>query len=158
MDRGGRGPSRSDITGLISVAVPQGKRSVRWWLVRYNNAMSWIADVMISVDDADRANVAALSEWLRVAAPHRDEPSRVGVGYLRPITDRDSQWGGWKRPGCEVWAGVLNHADLRALRQRVSGIPWEEPNAVQLFTMDEDEKPSAYRSAGLSGRTGVLFG
>ena len=50
-----------------------------------------------------------------------------------------NQWGGWKHPECEVWAGALNHADLDAFKQRVFETPWREPNLVQLLMMDQQE-------------------
>ena len=96
---------------------------------------------MISVDMDDNENAEALSEWLRTEAPLRQSsPERRGVGYLRLLTRaEDSQWGGWKVPECEVWAGALNHADLDALRQRFFETPWREPNAAQLLVMDQGE-------------------
>lgn len=101
--------------------------------------MSWVANVMVSVGFEDRATVEALSEWLRSEAPRRKQPDVSGVGDLKPITDRDSRWGGWKWPECEVWAGALNHADLTAVRQRIAEAPWRQPNAVQLLVMDQEE-------------------
>jgi hypothetical protein len=102
--------------------------------------MSWVANVMISVDMDDNENAEALSEWLRTEAPRRSSPERRGVGYLRLLTSaEDSLWGGWKAPECEVWAGALNHADLDAVRQRFFATPWREPNAAQLFVMDQEE-------------------
>jgi hypothetical protein len=40
----------------------------------------------------------------------------------RRLALRDSHWGGWKNPECEVWAGALNHADLDALLARIGGL------------------------------------
>jgi hypothetical protein len=101
--------------------------------------MSWVANVMISADDADRANVEALSAWLREEAPLRGQQDAFGVGDLRLLTDQDPGWGGWKWPECRVWAGALNHCDLDALRRRVAETPWREPNVVQLLVMDQEE-------------------
>ncbi|MEU7964615.1 squamosa promoter-binding protein 15 [Streptomyces sp. NPDC049097] len=101
--------------------------------------MSWVANVMISADASDAENVEALSQWLREEAPRREQPGVSGVGFLTHTTDGESRWGGWKWPECSVWAGALNHADLEALRQRVAECPWQEPNAVQLFVMDQEE-------------------
>jgi hypothetical protein len=102
--------------------------------------MSWVANVMISVDMGDNQNAEALSEWLRTEAPRQSGPEARGVGYLRLLTGAGTeQWGGWKVPECEVWAGALNHADLDALRQRFFETPWREPNAAQLFVMDQNE-------------------
>ncbi|MFJ8085259.1 squamosa promoter-binding protein 15 [Streptomyces sp. NPDC096205] len=102
--------------------------------------MSRVANVMISVDMADSASVEALSEWLQTQAPRRDQAEVRGVGFLNSLTSAETnQWGGWKQPECEVWAGALNHADLDALRQRVFETPWREPNLVQLLVMDQEE-------------------
>ncbi|MFB4285080.1 hypothetical protein ACBJ59_58130 [Nonomuraea sp. MTCD27] len=100
--------------------------------------MSWVANIMVSVDMADRPNVESLSEWLRVEAPLRDRPGS-GCGFLTETTGQDSPWGGWKFPECTVWAGALNHADLTAVVDRVGGIAWRCPNAVQVFLMDQEE-------------------
>lgn len=101
--------------------------------------MSWVANVMVSVDCADEANVEALSDWLRDEAPRRGQPDASGVGHLKLITGQEPGWGGWKWPECRVWAGALNHCDLAALRKRVAEMPWREPNIVQLFVMDQEE-------------------
>ncbi|NEB75839.1 squamosa promoter-binding protein 15 [Streptomyces sp. SID14478] len=102
--------------------------------------MSWVANVMISIDVADRTGAEALSEWLRTDAPRRAHCETYGVGFLKLLTSPESHaWGGWKNPECEVWAGVLNHADLDALRQRVFEMPWREPKLVQLLVMDQEE-------------------
>ncbi len=62
------------------------------------------------------------------------------MGFLKLITSTETnQWGGWKQPECEVWAGALNHADLNALKRRVFETPWREPNRVQLSVMDQEE-------------------
>lgn len=102
--------------------------------------MSWVANVMVSVDMGDSENAEALSEWLRTEAPRQSSPEPRGVGYLRLLTGRENeQWGGWKVPECDLWAGTLNHADLDALRQRFFETPWREPNAAQLLVMDQNE-------------------
>ncbi|MFJ3405256.1 squamosa promoter-binding protein 15 [Promicromonospora sp. NPDC090134] len=102
--------------------------------------MSWVANVMISVDTTDNENVETLSEWLRTAAPHRTGTGATGVGYLSLLSEPGIPgWGGWKARECEVWAGALNHADLDALRQRFFATPWREPNEVQLLVMDQEE-------------------
>lgn len=102
--------------------------------------MSWVANVMLSVDVADNAKVQVLSEWLRKDAPRRTQPQAHGVGFLKLLTSPETnEWGGWKHPECEVWAGALNHADLDVLRQRVFGTAWREPNLVQLLVMDQEE-------------------
>ncbi|MGW9133264.1 squamosa promoter-binding protein 15 [Streptomyces sp. NPDC055681] len=94
--------------------------------------------MMVSVDASDWKNVETLSDWLRDEAPRRQQPGVVGVGSLRLITGPDTAWGGGKNPDCEIWAGALNHADLDALRRRFAGMPWHEPNAVQLLIMDQE--------------------
>ncbi|MCP2337628.1 hypothetical protein [Actinomadura rupiterrae] len=100
--------------------------------------MSWVANVMVSVNPADRRNVEALSEWLRSDAPLQNKASG-GCGFLSETTGGDSAWGGWKSPECTVYAGALNHADLRALLERVRGTAWRVPNALQLFIMDQEQ-------------------
>jgi hypothetical protein len=105
--------------------------------------MSWVANVMVVADDEDTDNVLALSLWLETDAPWNGPsvpPGATGVGFLRCITELGhNQWGGWKHPECNVWTGTLNHADLDALHRRVLDTPWKQPNAVQLFLMDQGE-------------------
>ncbi|GIH26616.1 hypothetical protein Aph01nite_49260 [Acrocarpospora phusangensis] len=103
-----------------------------------NRLMSWVANMMVSIDPDDRSNVEALSEWLRTEAPLRDKPGR-GCGFLREITGQDTVWGGWKYPECDVWAGALNHASLRAVLDHIARMPWRCPNALQVFVMDQEE-------------------
>ena len=43
--------------------------------------MSWVANVMISVDMDDTENAEVLSEWLPTEAPLRSGHERGGVGY-----------------------------------------------------------------------------
>src|SRR4051812_7785512 len=62
-------------------------------------AMSWVSNLMISVDAADSASAEALSEWLRTDAPRRAQPEVHGVGFLKLLTSPETnQWGGWKNP------------------------------------------------------------
>lgn len=92
--------------------------------VSHNRLVSWVANVMVSIDAVDRPNVEALSNWLRVEAPRRNRPG-MGCGFLTETTGQDSHWGGWKFPECSVWAGALNHADLPAVLDRVRSIAWD---------------------------------
>ncbi|WP_262285406.1 hypothetical protein [Micromonospora sp. MA102] len=70
--------------------------------------MSWVANVMLSVGPEDRPNAEAFSEWLDVERPRLEGMRPGGCGNLRPITDADNRWGGYKNPECEVYAGALN--------------------------------------------------
>ncbi|MEV4384308.1 squamosa promoter-binding protein 15 [Micromonospora sp. NPDC049580] len=102
--------------------------------------MSWVANVMLSVGLEDRLNAEAFSGWLDKECPRR-EPGMGpgGCGNLSLITDADNQWGGHKNPECQVYAGALNHADLAAVVDHLGSLAWHDPNAVQLFTMDQEE-------------------
>lgn len=101
--------------------------------------MSWVSNVMVSAHSHDGRNVEALSEWLRTEAPLRDG-RRGGCGYLTEITGDDTAWGGWKFPECDVWAGALDHADLKAVLEHIARLPWRCPNALQVFVMDQEEE------------------
>ncbi|WP_460363831.1 hypothetical protein [Actinocorallia lasiicapitis] len=100
--------------------------------------MSWVANVMVSVESNDHLRVAALSEWLRVEAPARDRDAK-GVGFLARMTGADTQWGGWKYPECEVWGGVLNQPDIPAILAHIAEIPWRVPGALQVFVLGQEE-------------------
>jgi hypothetical protein len=102
--------------------------------------MSWVTNVMVSVDGVDNDNVMEFSRWLTEDCPRRDQAnSRTGCGGLVLITGTDTTWGGPKYPECYVYAGVLNHADLNAVVEHFGRIRWREPNAAQLFVMDQEE-------------------
>ncbi|SNS48226.1 hypothetical protein SAMN05443665_10054 [Actinomadura meyerae] len=104
-----------------------------------NRSVSWVANVMVSIDMEDRPLVESLSDWLRGETPRgADKPPR-GVGYLRETTGQDTAWGGWKYPECEVWAGALNHADVNAILDHIAQMPWRYPNSLQVFVMDQEE-------------------
>ncbi|MGC5053176.1 squamosa promoter-binding protein 15 [Micromonospora sp. DT48] len=102
---------------------------------------------MVQADMADHDNVRSLSGWLERDAPRRAETGldvhgnpAHGVGTLETLTDPETnQWGGWKNPECDVWAGALNHADLDALLAQLRAIPWRYPQRVQVFLMDQEE-------------------
>ncbi|MGC5032784.1 squamosa promoter-binding protein 15 [Micromonospora sp. DT229] len=102
--------------------------------------MSWVANVMLSVSLEDRLNAEAFSDWLDNGC-HCREPGMGpgGCGSLRRITGVDNQWGGHKNPECQVYAGALNHADLTAVVEHFGSVAWRNPNAVQLFVMDQEE-------------------
>ncbi|GAA2799369.1 hypothetical protein GCM10010441_25480 [Kitasatospora paracochleata] len=78
--------------------------------------MSHVVDVMISLDPDDRAAAEELSRRLRVAAP----------------------WRGGMRPEDEVYAGVIDHADLPGLVAQVGRMPWRRPECVQLFVREQE--------------------
>ena len=59
--------------------------------------------------------------------------------HPRLITGAGNQWGGHKNPECEVFAGALNHGDLAAVVKHFGTLAWHNPNAVQLFAMDQEE-------------------
>ncbi|GAB4106087.1 hypothetical protein GCM10028790_51060 [Micromonospora taraxaci] len=102
--------------------------------------MSWVANVMLSVGPEDGLNAEAFSGWLDNECPRREPGMRPGgCGHLRLITAADNQWGGRKNPECEVFAGALNHADLAAVVEHFGSVAWRNPNAVQLFLMDQED-------------------
>lgn len=102
--------------------------------------MSWVANVMLSVLSDDHDNAEEFGRWLdEEYLPRRPGADRDGCRTLATITGRDTQWGGYKFPECSVYAGTLNHADLDAVVERFGSITWHNPNAVQLFLMDQEE-------------------
>lgn len=105
--------------------------------------MSWVANLLLTVNLPDEPLVESLSRWLETDCPWNTPstpPGAKGVGFLRPLTGDDKDvWGGWKRPEVTLWAGVLNHADLVAVRRQVESMPWREPQWLQLFLQDQEE-------------------
>jgi hypothetical protein len=117
-------------------------------------AMSWVTNVIVSVNHRDRATAGEFAAWLcdrpfeylKREQWHRDLPypwpedrewELGGSGAL--AESPDSVWPGTKVHECCVWLGVLNHADLDKVRDRFAAMPWREPNAVQLMLMDQEE-------------------
>ena len=105
--------------------------------------MSWVANLLLSVDGDGLSNVVdEFARWLREDAPWNgpsDPPGATGVGDLQPLTDPPARWGGSKRPECQIWGGVLNHADLAAVVERFGSLSWRHPSAAQLLLMDQEE-------------------
>lgn len=102
--------------------------------------MSWVANLMLSVDTSDSGNAEEFSRWLLEECPRREsERGLGGCGQLVLTTGPDTIWGGHKYPECQVYAGALNHADLAAIVARFGSTPWARPNAAQLLLMDQEE-------------------
>jgi len=102
--------------------------------------MSWVSNIVISVDIQDRHVLDLFNAWLRTEAPKRDGITGAGVGFLGDLTSPDANnWGGGKNPECQVWAGALNHADLDAVIAKFTELPWHVPAAAQLFVMDQEQ-------------------
>lgn len=97
--------------------------------------------MILVVGQIDDELVPRISDWLMHDAPHRRESGIdvPGVGALRPLTGDRVQWGGYKKPECWVWGGVLNHADLNAVRAAVRSQPWQSPERVQLLLQDQED-------------------
>jgi hypothetical protein len=102
--------------------------------------MSWVTNVLVSVHPADERLLPGLSDWLEHEAPRRaGGGGGPGVGTLGNLTEPFDRWGGWKAPECRLWGGALNYCDLDALLRRVGGMPWQNPDCVQLFIMDQED-------------------
>jgi hypothetical protein len=117
-------------------------------------AMSWVTNVMVSVNLDDRNTAAEFAAWLcdrpfdylKREQWHRDFPypwpeEREWQGpYSGALAESPAEvWPGTKVRECSVWLGVLNHADLEKVRARFAAMPWQVPNAVQLMLMDQEE-------------------
>ena len=60
--------------------------------------------------------------------------------FLRKLTaPNDNQWGSWKNPEAEVWAGILNHAEIGAVLRRTETLPWRELQWLQVLLKDQEE-------------------
>ncbi|MEH1129787.1 hypothetical protein [Micromonospora sp. CPCC 206061] len=103
--------------------------------------MSRVTNVMLSVTSKDRANAEEFSKWLKEDCPRVDPRDKAtGCGDLALITDPETHnWGGYKHPECDVYAGTLNHARVGSVIDRFGRVPWRVPSAVQLFVMDQEE-------------------
>lgn len=130
----------------------------------HHQGMSWVTNVLLSVDYEDETEARRFSDWLASSAPMKPGSRRTGssavargVGSLRDITtgaadtrtyrtwfprtirETTSVWGGPKYPECCVWAGTLNHADVSAVIAQAAQWPWHVPAAMQLLIMDQEQ-------------------
>jgi hypothetical protein len=101
--------------------------------------MSWVADVILSVELEDSSHAAAFSEWLRTEAPRREPPEAQGVGFLNSLDEKPEAWGGWKNSESNLWGGAMNHADIAAIVQRFAQTPWRLPETAQLLVRDQEQ-------------------
>jgi hypothetical protein len=116
--------------------------------------MSWVTNVMVSVSSYDNGTAAEFAAWLAdkpyqylrrsswpnaTPYPWPDDREWTGpyIGFL--AESPDLAWPGSKAHECHVWLGVLNTADLDKVREHFAGLPWQLPNAVQLFMLDQEQ-------------------
>jgi len=103
-------------------------------------AVSWVSNVLLSVDIEDREVLDVFNRWLRHEAPRRNGVRGTGVGELGDLVGEDAPgWGGPKYPECRLWGGALNHADLEAVVGKFGALPWRVPAGAQLFVMDQEQ-------------------
>jgi hypothetical protein len=62
--------------------------------------------------------------------PSQDDRGSGGTGNLLPLTEN---WGGYKNPSSELWAGALNYLDVGAFLTHMTEINWTEPDQVQIL-------------------------
>jgi hypothetical protein len=102
--------------------------------------MSWVCNVLVSVDIQDRAALDEFNDWLAGQAPRSEGLAGSGVGQLGDLVgDSAPAWKGPKYPECRLWGGALNHADVDAVVARFGALRWRVPGAAQLFTMDQEQ-------------------
>jgi hypothetical protein len=111
--------------------------------------MSWVTNLMIHTDiREERRLLRDLSTWLDDEAPRKPNArfdtygtEMRGTGSINPLTNPNCHhWGGRKYPECNVWAGTLNHAELTPVLDRIASLPWQYPQKVQVFLMDQEQQ------------------
>ena len=108
--------------------------------------MSWVTNLMIHTDvREDRRLLRDLSTWLDDEAPRKSNATHGtdmrGVGSINALTAVNCHhWGGWKSPECNIWAGTLNKAELDPVMDRIASLPWQYPQKVQVFLMDQEQQ------------------
>ena len=53
---------------------------------------------------------------------------------------------------CEVFPGAFNYLDLAALVKAIREVDWDDPDGVQLFVQEQEERRLREVDLGLSGR------
>jgi hypothetical protein len=102
--------------------------------------VSHVTNVILSVLSDDKPRVDEFSKWLEEECPLSDpRVARTGCGSLNRISGPDHNWGGYKNPECDVYAGTLNGADLGAVVVQFGSVRWRFPENTQLFLMDQDQ-------------------
>ena len=116
--------------------------------------MSWVTNVMLSVQSDDRQNAADFAKlveekpwlhldrkkWPQIPDPWPEDQQWMGPYNAGLEESPISVWPGSKAPECHVWLGVLNNSDPSRFRALLISIPWRLPNAVQLMLMDQEEQ------------------
>ena len=57
---------------------------------------------------------------------------------LKDITDGEA-WGGHKYPEVTLYAAAYNHLLVDTFMESLAGVPWTEPDEVQLFICRQDD-------------------
>jgi hypothetical protein len=98
------------------------------------------------LDDESAMNIVAVSTipgdgpvMRYLEFDHSEIVAATLVQHPRYVDVADGRWDENAGPEAHVWLGVLNNADLEKVRQHFAAIPWQLPNAVQLFMRDEGE-------------------
>lgn len=90
--------------------------------------MSVVTTVMVNVDSEDDKGRAALAEW-------REPQSGAWLGSLGDAPHEF--WAGNKAPQVWLYAGAYNYLDLDEFLRFIASVPWEYPDAVQVFISGE---------------------
>jgi hypothetical protein len=99
-------------------------------------AMSRVTELVVIVNPTDQSAVQELSFWLTEDNANQDDRGSGGTGNLLPLTEN---WGGYKNPSSELWAGALNYIDVAALLTHMTEINWTEPDQVQILVQEEED-------------------
>lgn len=103
--------------------------------------MSRTTEILLYVAATDEHHVEDLTFWLRDFAPRSDDRVTGSPGHLLPLTGEvgGEAWGGYKATSAIIWAGVANYLDVGSFVDHVGGVPWGEPDSVQLLVRDEGD-------------------
>ncbi len=107
--------------------------------------LSDVSNVMISIGAVENLEVAdEFFRWIEEEMPLKngaEGPDRRRSYAYKPllISAVDSPWGGWKAPEAHVYATTLNYAVVMSILEKCATFPWQDPDGLQLFIMDQED-------------------
>lgn len=96
--------------------------------------------LVLTPDQRDEGILTSLALELLGDSLGRPGETTGTVGAIREL---NQHLGGFKNTNGNIWGGVLNHADRKAILDHLAKQPWHTPEAVQVLIREEEE--ASYR-------------
>ncbi len=101
--------------------------------MKEKRTMSLVTNTILVTSASDDEKIEQVNKFF-------PEDGQKGFVSCDSTIHPDSAWyGGSKYLECMVYIGAFNYLDLEALKEHLTSIEWERPEAVQLLTMEQEE-------------------